>query len=210
MKTDVLSFLGAAARSADPGMRDGVPVRIVRASRSYATVRADLWEAITTKERIPRWLMPVEGTLEKGGRYSLVGNASGTILACEPPSRLEVTWEYAGNVSWVKVDLHDEPAGGTRLELQHLVPLDDPKLTEFGPGAMGVGWDLMLFGLEGHVAGGGTPTPEEGMAWMGSEEGRTFVRTSSQAWGVADAAAGTAAGDASALAGKTAAAYGAG
>ncbi|MFC7575124.1 hypothetical protein ACFQX8_23870 [Klenkia terrae] len=37
-------------RSAD---RDGVPTRVAVARRTYRTDRADLWDAVTSAERIP-------------------------------------------------------------------------------------------------------------------------------------------------------------
>ena len=58
-------------------------------TRSYATTVEDLWDAATSKERIPRWFLPVSGRLELGGRYQLEGNAGGTIRHCERPSYLE-------------------------------------------------------------------------------------------------------------------------
>ena len=34
------------------------------------------------------------------------------------------------------------PTGGTRLELEHIAHVDDERWAEFGPGAVGIGWDL--------------------------------------------------------------------
>jgi uncharacterized protein YndB with AHSA1/START domain len=38
-------------------------------SRSYPAELADVWDACTNPERIPRWFLPVSGELKEGGRY---------------------------------------------------------------------------------------------------------------------------------------------
>ena len=65
-------------------------------TRLYDTSVDDLWDALTSKERIPRWFLPVEGDLKLGGRYQLKGNAGGTITACTPPNHFAATWEFGG------------------------------------------------------------------------------------------------------------------
>jgi hypothetical protein len=60
---------------------------------------------------------------------------------------------------------------------------------QFGPGAVGVGWDLTLLGLALHLKhGGGLENPRE---WEQSEEARALMAKSSEAWGVANAKFGT-------------------
>ena len=110
-----------------------------------------MWHAVTTGERISRWLGPVSGDLELGGRFQIEGNAGGTVLQCEAPSLLEVTWEYGGGLGWVRVALI-EAAEGTRLRLEHSASVDDDTRRQFGPGALGIGWELGLGGLGLHLA----------------------------------------------------------
>ncbi len=57
---------------------------------------------------------------------------------------------------------------------------------QFGPGAVGVGWDGALLGLGLHLDGGATLDPE---AVLASPELRAFNVASSEAWGAALAAA---------------------
>ena len=121
---DYNSAFGAEFREVDGRLRDGKPTRVVRATRTYPTEQADLWDALTNGDRIPRWFLPVSGDLRPGGRYQLEGNAGGTIIRCDPPSALDVTWEFAGNVSWVIVRLLSE-ADGTLLTLEHEMPKDE-------------------------------------------------------------------------------------
>jgi uncharacterized protein YndB with AHSA1/START domain len=101
MQIDVASYIGAVTREVVGREHEGKPARVVVASRSYDTTPDDLWDALTSAERIPRWFLPISGDLKLGGRYQLEGNAGGTITACEPPRRLSVTWEFGGGTTWV-------------------------------------------------------------------------------------------------------------
>jgi uncharacterized protein YndB with AHSA1/START domain len=200
MDIDVTRHIGAIARHVATRMHEGKPARVATITRTYATTPADLWEAFTSAERIPRWFLPITGNLELGGRYQLQGNAGGTILECEPPRHLKITWEYSGETSWVDVRLAPD-GDGTRLTLEHVAFVKDEWWDQYGPGATGVGWDLAFIGLMHHVETGAMKSADAGMQWMMSENGKAFIRASSEAWARAsiadgtDAAAATAAGD---------------
>jgi uncharacterized protein YndB with AHSA1/START domain len=187
---DLTRYLGAVTRTLKTVERDGKPARVVMASRAYDTDQADLWDAITSAERIPRWFMPISGDLKLGGRYALTGNASGTITACEPPRHLAVTWEFAGETSWVEVTLEPDGNAATKLTLEHIAHVPDDFWQKWGPGAVGVGWDLGLLGLALHIETGSSIPPEESQAWMTSADGRNSIRTSSDDWCRATIAAG--------------------
>jgi uncharacterized protein YndB with AHSA1/START domain len=180
---------------------------VVIATRRYDTDIDDLWDALTSAERIPRWFLPISGELRLGGRYQFEGNAGGEITRCEPPLLLSVTWEYGGEVSWLTVTLKGDSSGGTRLELEHIAHVDGDRWDRFGPGAVGVGWDLALMGLGLHLASGVAVDRAAAMAWSSSEEGKRFMRGSSEAWGQASAAAGTDKVAARAAAARTSAFY---
>jgi hypothetical protein len=106
------------------------------------------------------------------------------------------------------VRLHAE-TGGTRFELEHVAHVDDTKWAEFGPGAVGVGWDGALLGLALQLAGQ-PGVAAQGAQWMGSPEARRFMTESSEAWYEANVAAGTDPAAARAAADRTTAAYTAG
>ncbi len=198
---------GAEFREVQDRTRDGQPVRAVIATRLYGTDRGDLWNALTDAERIPRWFLPVTGQLELGGRYQLEGTAAGSILKCDAPEELEITWEFSGQVSWVSVSLTQE-AGGTRMTLEHLIPKDEAAeehWKQYGPGAGGVGWDLSFVGLALHLDSAGQAVDQdEGMAWMTSDAGKAFMRTSADHWREAHVKAGEDPGVAEAMAKRTA------
>jgi uncharacterized protein YndB with AHSA1/START domain len=205
MELDITSHLGNVAREVTSRERDGRPARAVVARRTYDTDIDDLWDALTSAERIPRWFMPITGDLKVGGRYQLEGNAGGEITACEPPTHLALTWEFGGEVTWVEVHL-SEKDGGTLLELEHVAHVDE-RWGEFGPGAVGIGWESGLVGLGEHLSSGASVEPAEAMAWLGSDQGKAFVRSCSDGWRDAAIADGDEPGAAQAAAARTTAAY---
>lgn len=189
MTFDLEAHLGAMTRQVRNTERDGKPAKVVVLSRVYDTDAADLWDALTRPERIKRWFAPVSGDLRLGGRYQVEGNAGGTITACVPERQVAVTWEFGGGISWVELDLVPE-GDGTRLELRHIAPID-PHWETYGPGAVGVGWDLGFMGLARHLAEPDVAVAQEAIeSWFATDEYRQFVRSSSDSWGQAAMGAG--------------------
>src|SRR4051812_25995035 len=80
--------IGAEFRQVVERKHEGGPARVVIAERTYHTTPDDLWDALTSAERIPRWFLPIEGDLKLGGRYQVKGNAGGSITRCDPPEAL--------------------------------------------------------------------------------------------------------------------------
>ncbi|HEU5484375.1 MAG TPA: SRPBCC family protein [Microlunatus sp.] len=187
--SDPVALVRATERRVVPTTVGGIPARVVTASREYAAAIDDVWDAVTSPERLPRWFAPVSGDLRLGGRYQVEGNAGGEVRACEPPRLFEITWEFMGATSWLAVEL-SETAAGTRLELRHTQHTDNDFWTQFGPGATGVGWDLGLLGLSQHLAGGPDVDPAEAEAWSLSPDGRTFSSGCAEGWAAADIEAG--------------------
>ena len=71
-----------------------------------------------------------------------------------------------------------------------------------------MGWDLSLLGLGQHVErGNAQPDPKAAAAWMGSTEGKSFMRASAQAWRDAHIASGEDPEIARGMAERTAAFY---
>lgn len=203
---DPVATAGLMTREVRDGTRDGVPTKIAVARRTYAGERDDLWNALTSAERLPRWFLPIDGELSVGGRYQLKGNAGGTVERCDAPESFNITWEFGGQVSWVTVSL--SPAdGGTTLELVHEAPVDPDFWTQYGPGAVGVGWDLALVGLGLHLATGSDNDATEFEEWTLSPVGVEFVRLASTDWADAAIAAGEDADQARAAGERTLAFY---
>jgi uncharacterized protein YndB with AHSA1/START domain len=187
----------------------GKPARVVVAVRRYPTSVEDLWNAITDPERIARWFMPISGDLRLGGRYQLQGKAGGLIDRCEPPRILAVTWEFNGGMSWVNSTLAADGEGQAGLTLEHIAHEDEGSQAfwdQYGPGAVGVGWDLGLMGLARHLETGGDPLPRE-EEFLLTPNGRTFAAISSDGWRAASVAFGTDTAAAKAAADRTTAFY---
>ena len=204
MDFDVDVHLGAVERSVSSLERDGNPARDVVLARTYAAAIGELWNAVTSAERIGRWFAPVTGRLERGGRYQIEGNAGGLIETCEPPSRFAATWEFGGSISWLEVRLA-EAARGTRCTLIHTSPLS-PHWDQYGPGATGVGWDMGLLGLWRHLDKPTEPKLDEA-EFAASPAGKAFIGGCSTAWGRAAIANGENAEQAQASAERTRAFY---
>jgi uncharacterized protein YndB with AHSA1/START domain len=204
------TIFGAEFRRVDNREYLGQPAIVAVAVRSYDTDASDLWNAVTRPERLVRWFSKVEGDLKLGGRYRIHGNASGTITRCDPPEALDLTWEFGGGTSWVTIRV--EPVGErARLTLEHIAHrggIGENHLKKYGPGAVGVGWDLSLHGLALHFEDPSwSVDPATAEAWTLTEEGKAFSRASGEAWGLAHAASGEDPAEARAKAERTIAFY---
>lgn len=189
---DIVREIEAVERKVGTGRIAAGEGRAIRLRRTYDAPIEDVWDALTSPERITRWFLPISGDYRIGGRYQLEGNAGGEILTCERPNRFRVTWAYGepaspADVSELEIRLAPAGEGTTTLELEHAAIVPDQAWAEYGPGAVGVGWDQGLLGLSLHLRGesAGDPT-----AWQLSDEGREFAAMSSAAWGAANVAAG--------------------
>ena len=189
---DIVREIDAVQREVGEGSVPAGVGHSVLLRREYDAPIEDVWDALTNPERIGRWFLPISGDYRLGGHYQFEGNAGGEILACERPHRLRATWVYGEvtegpSASEVEVRLSTVDGGLTRLELEHTAIVPDEMWAEFGPGAVGVGWEGGLLGLALHLRGGSVGDP---IAWQLSAEGREFATRGSQAWGDANRAAG--------------------
>lgn len=188
---DVNAQLKAVARGIETKEVDGVLSYVQTLAQTYPSPIDDVWDAVTTAERIPRWFLPVSGDLRLGGHFQLEGNAGGEIRRCDPPSAgaagYTVTWGNGmGEPAIVHVRLTAVDAASTRFELENIAAVDSiPEgfWEQFGPSATGLGWDSGLLGLASYFGGGeGGISPEEGQAWLATDEGKSFLRGSADAW----------------------------
>ncbi|HEU4755678.1 MAG TPA: SRPBCC domain-containing protein, partial [Agromyces sp.] len=114
---DIQAQIDAVDRALATGERDGAPTYVQTIAQTYRAPLDDVWDALTSVERIPRWFLPISGDLRLGGRYDIEGNASGTVESCDAPRSFGVTWEYGGGITWLTVRLSEVDAEQTRVEL---------------------------------------------------------------------------------------------
>ena len=183
------THLDATTRTVSPHDRDGKPAAAVTLSRTFDTNIHDLWDAVTNSERLPSWFTNVTGDLKLNGRYHVQDNASGTITKCEPQSHVTLTWEFAGDTSWVELHFASETPDRARLTLTHTSILSDFWDT-YGPGATGVGWEMAFLGLALYTSDPDFKKPDE-MKFATSPEGIAFITRSSNTWAKAAINAGT-------------------
>lgn len=180
MEIDIGNVLGSVTRTVRNFEKDGKPASTVTLTRLYDTSVDDLWDALTNAQRIPRWFLPIEGDLKLGGKYQLKGNAGGTITACNPPRQFAATWEFGGGITWIEVTVAAD-RGNARMTLEHTAIIED-HWNQFGPGAVGIGWDLAVMGLGRHLATGASADHAAAEAWMGSPYGKEFMTQSGEFW----------------------------
>jgi uncharacterized protein YndB with AHSA1/START domain len=189
---DMVNEIDAVHRAVAEGRGPAGDARSLLLRRTFDSTIDDVWDALTNPERISRWFLPVTGDYRVGGRYQFEGNAGGQIVSCERPHQLHVTWGYAemgGDAAASDLEVRLSPAGdeATIFELEHTAVVPDEMWAEYGPGAVGVGWDQGLLGLSIHLHG---DNPLDPVAWPLSAEGREFLTRSSEGWGAANRAAG--------------------
>jgi uncharacterized protein YndB with AHSA1/START domain len=197
IEIDVDHQINATTRTLGTRSHAAGELREVVLSVAYAATVDDLWDAVSTAERIARWFLPVSGDLRLGGTYQLEGNAGGEITACDPPHGFDATWVIQmpdvpePAVSWIEVRVTEEAPARARLTLTHVAEVDDTTWAQFGPGAVGIGWDQGLLGLALHIASGGERVdPVAVMTWMTSDEGTRFSTLAGEGWYAAEVAAG--------------------
>jgi hypothetical protein len=196
---DVNAQIAAVDRGLETREVDGVLSYVQTLSQTYPAPIDDLWDAVTSAERIPRWFLPISGDLRLGGTYQFEGNAGGEIRRCDPPSGgsagYSVTWGMGmGEPAIVNIRLVEVDATSTRFELENVAAVDslpDGVWEQFGPSATGMGWDSGLLGLASYFGGGQDGiSPEDAAAWVATDEGKSFMRGSADAWAAVHEASG--------------------
>ena len=182
--SDIIDQINDIHREVGSRAVSGEEARTVLLRRTYDAAAEDVWDACTDPERISRWFLPVSGDLKPGGHYQLEGNAGGEILLCEPPRLLKVSWLMGESPGFSEVEVRLTPEGEerTHYELEHVAVVPPEFWDQFGPGAVGVGWDLTVLGLGMHLRGESVGDHEK---FEASDEAREFMTRSSELWGAA-------------------------
>jgi uncharacterized protein YndB with AHSA1/START domain len=135
----------------DPGFE-------LRFDEVYDTDADDLWEAITTPDRLRRWMADYRGDLRLGGRWQAFTRdgdvyCDGEITACDRPRGFTTSWTVVGETpSLLTVRLEPVDAGRTRLRLRH----ERVTRPDYGPG-----WHAYLESLAWHLDDPAAPKDRE-------------------------------------------------
>ena len=185
--------------------QDLKPLRKVRLSCDLAETKKVLWESLTDPEKLGKWFQHVTGDLKVGGRFQIQDNAAGSVVSCQSGEDFSITWEFAGDTSWVDVSLVELDNGSIRLSISHTMNFSE-HWTYYGPGATGVGWELSLYGLAFFLLHPDEEKFDE-MEFVSSPLGKSTIEQSSDGWAQADITSGTAPQHAQQAAKRTSAFY---
>lgn len=149
-------------------------------SRRYGTTVDDLWSALTDPGRVGRWLADLQGELRPGGAHRLdfAGGSdpdqvtNGTILTCQPPRFLKLTWDFGGTGSSIVEARVTAENGGARLYLEHVLP--SAQAAGYGPG-----WHAYLLRLRAVLDGTDLPDWDEAFAASFAEYQAVFEQAGS-------------------------------
>jgi hypothetical protein len=164
--------------SADPAS-----ARVAVISRRFDAEPEALWRSLSDPNGHSPWVAMMREPIA-GVRYRR-DNIEGTITTSNPPNSLAATWEMGGDVSWIDITLTALPAGGTRLQVQHTAAVGAEPWSwhQFGWCAVMLSWEVELFALSQWLTGDSDFVEASVGAWLGTEEGRAFLRAICVAWG---------------------------
>lgn len=132
----------------------------MRFERRYAVPIEQVWEALTSPERLARWLAPTRVVPGVGGRvehdFGDDGVCGGAVLRWEPPHLLEYEWHFPGEgESVLRFTLTAEGPQATTLVLDHR------RLDADQGAGYGAGWHAYLDVLAAEVVGAALPDWDE-------------------------------------------------
>lgn len=129
--------------------------QMVVIGRSVPQPIGEVWSAISDPARLGAYFEEPHGDFRRGGEFEVPGIASGTILRCDPPRLLTVSWiPPHGKAGELEIHLSDED-GSTRLELRYAsvrkrFSVIDPEGSEWAAGA---GWEFFVDNLAANLEG---------------------------------------------------------
>ncbi len=174
----------------DRGIAQGA-ARAAVLRRRYEGSIEDVWDAITTADRIDRFFLPVSGDLREGGTYAFEGQASGKILVCDAPHLLRVEWVPPGcrdDGDQVEVRLSPDGPDATWLELEHASVADvfhfDPDAETYSPA---LGWEGPLHFLGEYLRGVLPDRPSVEWYEFDEAEERRLAKSRAPEWAIAKA-----------------------
>jgi hypothetical protein len=128
----------------------------------------------------------MSGDLRLGGNFSFEGNAGGTILRCEPPRPIRVTWAYEDRaVDEVEVRLSAADDDSTVLEIEHATVTGlvewEGQMLDVIP-RVGAGWEVPLTYSLAKFLRGELPDAPSSEWYQPKEEVAELEKRSEAAW----------------------------
>jgi uncharacterized protein YndB with AHSA1/START domain len=126
---------------------------VVRMEDRFDTDVEDLWAALTSPERLARWIGEVEGDLRLRGAFrarffSSGWEGTGRVEACEPPRRLLVSTRGTDEPEDHDIEAWLTPDGG-----QTLLVIEERGMPLNQLAAYGAGVQIHVEDLAAHIAG---------------------------------------------------------
>jgi uncharacterized protein YndB with AHSA1/START domain len=123
----------------------------VRMESTFDTDITDLWDAVTTPERVARWMGEVSGDLRPGGTihssWTSTWEGSGRIDVCEAPNRLLLTMQPGDPEETVIEAVLTADGDRTKLVVE------ERGLPTEVLSAHGAGWQAHIEDLAAHIDG---------------------------------------------------------
>ena len=131
-------------------MRADQGTGVVRTESRFDTSAEDLWEALTTPERLARWIGDVAGDLRPGGSFTATFTShwegTGVVEVCEPHRRLRTRMDGEEGQTVMEATLEEQGDGVLLMIEERGLPLTNLS-------AYGAGWQVHVEDLGHHLDG---------------------------------------------------------
>ena len=157
---DPEAILAATERSFGRRQIQAGHALMVVIGRDFQHPIGEVWEALSNPEHLAAYFARPTGDLRLGGEYTLPDGSHGSILRCDPPRLLTVSWVRERHpMAELEFRLSAEEKH-TRLELRYASVRKRFAVTAEGSGewGAGAGWEFFLDDLESYLQGN---VPEE-------------------------------------------------
>ncbi len=207
---DIDAQLDAVDRGIATGTREGADTYVQTVAQTYPAPIDDVWDALTSAERLPRWFLPVSGDLRLGGRYAIEGNASGTVESCDAPELLRRDLgvrrrRHLGHRAPRRCRARGAPASSSSTSPR--APTSAPRCGSSSARPRRASAGTRPCSGSRSTSRRGEVKPENAQEWLAGEEGIGFMRGSADRWAAAHVAMGADPDVARAAADTTFAAY---
>ena len=131
-------------------MREAEGAGVVRTESRFDTSAEDLWDALTTPERLARWIGEVSGDLRVGGSFTATFTShwegTGVVEVCEPHRRLRTRMDGEEGETVMEAVLEEQGEGVLLVIEERGLPLTNLS-------AYGAGWQVHVEDLGHHLDG---------------------------------------------------------